>query len=450
LEADPDGAGQKLAAPAFANCVLVTPFNKAVFQFAIHRAQNFAAATGQQLFWMQAIDNPPAWFAGSMSKSELEEMKQTWLQYHAKKTEGILSLCPCCYDMPMRVTNGSGYMSKNYGIHNGAQGVLKAWQFADSDVEAANTAASQQVVLHALPKRLVLKMSRPMTKQYPGMEKDCFPLAPVTVYWNLDMSGDIQICRRGFPVVPNFSMTVDSATGKTLDTEIGDLGDITEKSTFKRAMKGYITLSRVKKAQDLYLPRPFSPALFKQGEQPWPSFILLVLKGKEYEGQKEGTSWWQLVAQRVQDMRGGKADLAEMCWPCARASCRNKKEHAWDLFLPQGLSPSTDAWFRAYWSNIIAPGDERVCQECKDGEVVFFVLPLLLPSPPPKAGRWWSWRSRASVILALWVSQDTPGHCDTQGSRTWHSIQPQHSESFSIFGCRRTPGVIQPKIEMLV
>eukprot|EP00973_Karenia_brevis_P060975 8478717-Karenia_brevis.AAC.1 len=61
---------------------------------------------------MQAVDSPPAWFAGSMSKSEMEDMKKMWLQYHARKTEGVLSICPFCYDMPLRITHGNGYLYK--------------------------------------------------------------------------------------------------------------------------------------------------------------------------------------------------------------------------------------------------------------------------------------------------------------------------------------------------
>ena len=105
VEADPAGAAQKLAQPEFKNCVLITPFNKAVFQFAIHRAQSFADANGHQLFWMQAIDSPPAWFAGEMSKSELEHMKQNWLQYHAKKPKvfyrSVQVATTCPYVLPM-------------------------------------------------------------------------------------------------------------------------------------------------------------------------------------------------------------------------------------------------------------------------------------------------------------------------------------------------------------
>ena len=125
---DPSGAATKLAAPKFRNCILVTPFNKAVFQFAIHRAQTFAASRVEPLFWMQAADKPPAWYAGTYGDEELQNMKQRWLQYHARKTEGILSLCPCCKGMPMRLTSGNSHLAREYGIHNGATCVVQGWE----------------------------------------------------------------------------------------------------------------------------------------------------------------------------------------------------------------------------------------------------------------------------------------------------------------------------------
>ena len=118
-------AAEILADAKFKTCMLITTYNQAVFQFAIHRAQNFAAATEQQLFWMQAIDNPPSWFAGTMTQKELQKTKQMWLQFHARKTEGVLSICPLCYGMPLKITNGNGYLSRLYGIRNGATCVLQ-------------------------------------------------------------------------------------------------------------------------------------------------------------------------------------------------------------------------------------------------------------------------------------------------------------------------------------
>ena len=81
----------------------------------------------------------------------------------------------------------------------------------------------------------------------------------------LDAEEQIEISRRGFPIVPNFSTTIDGATGRTLDSAIADLGDVRVLPSFTRARKGYIALSRVKKAHDLFLAQPFSPALFSLG-----------------------------------------------------------------------------------------------------------------------------------------------------------------------------------------
>ena len=70
------------------------------------------------------------------------------------------------------------------------------------------------------------------------MPENCFPLSPATVYWALGAEDSIEIQRRGFPVVPNFSTTIDGATGKTMDTALADLGGVSVVPSFTRAMKG--------------------------------------------------------------------------------------------------------------------------------------------------------------------------------------------------------------------
>ena len=44
-------------------------------------------------------------------------------------------------------------------------------------------------------------------------------------------------------------------------------------------MKGYIALSRVQRADDVFLAQVFSPCLFTQGKQQWPSLLLDVQTG---------------------------------------------------------------------------------------------------------------------------------------------------------------------------
>ena len=80
-------------------------------------------------------------------------------------------------------------------------------------------------------------------------------------------------------MVPNFSTTIDGATGRTLDKAIAALGAWTDAATSTTAMKGYIALSRVRCANDILLAVPFSPCLFTQGPQRWPDFLLEVQRG---------------------------------------------------------------------------------------------------------------------------------------------------------------------------
>ena len=51
--------------------------------------------------------------------------------------------------MPFKVTHSHGYEFKDYGIHNGAFCILKAWSIADSDKERLKDNADSEVVLQS-------------------------------------------------------------------------------------------------------------------------------------------------------------------------------------------------------------------------------------------------------------------------------------------------------------
>ena len=93
LEEDSEDAANKLNAPEFSDSVYITPFNKAVFFYAARRARKLAEATKQQLFWVQATDTPPAWFAGGYSKAELLTLMRKWLHFHARKQQACFHSC---------------------------------------------------------------------------------------------------------------------------------------------------------------------------------------------------------------------------------------------------------------------------------------------------------------------------------------------------------------------
>ena len=86
-------------------------------------------------------------------------------------------------------------------------------------------AKDSNIVLLDLPKVLFVEMLTPMEKQYEGLGTNVFPMRPLQTCWHLDRECTVEIWRKGFPLVPNFSSTVDSATGQTLRAAVPDLGD---------------------------------------------------------------------------------------------------------------------------------------------------------------------------------------------------------------------------------
>ena len=190
--------------------------------------------------------------------------------------------------MPYIVKSSHGTDFKKYGIYNGAKCRLKAWHLSDQDYESLQNCTDGALILKELPKTLFVEMETPMKEQYPGLPSNWFPMTPTTTYWCLDADENIDIRRRGFPLVPNFSTTVDSATGHTLKAAIPDLGDEFQKPSQYGAMRGYISLSRVTKADSLLIAQPFNPLLFRMGPQSFPSLLCEVLKGNIPEHTLQG------------------------------------------------------------------------------------------------------------------------------------------------------------------
>ena len=356
LDAQAEQDRQRLADPSFANAVLITPYNVAVFYFAQQRALNFVRNTKAESFWIQATDSPPNWYANGYTTGELLEQKKKWSTYHARKTEGILSLLLACLDMPYRVTDSNGYEFKEYGIHNGAKGILKGWHLSEKDLERADRKEEGNLVLLELPRVLFLEMQTPMKKSYPNLPAMWFPMTPVTKYWCLDADENIDICRRGYPLVPNFSTTIDAATGQTLESAIPDLGDEFCTPSSHAAMRGYIALSRVKSADSLLIAQPFNPLLFRLGAQAWPTLLFSVLMGKvplkELKLQCDAAA----LDSRL------TAKLKDHTWRCS--TC--KQRLLWSKYFAPELDVDRDPdWQSKFSKYILRPGCLRECLACK-------------------------------------------------------------------------------------
>eukprot|EP00973_Karenia_brevis_P077123 10711235-Karenia_brevis.AAC.1 len=78
----------------------------------------------------------------------------------------------------------------------------------------------------------------------------------------------------GFAISPYFSSAIDSITGRAVDKAIVDLQQWEASTRYSTAMKAYIALSRVRKANDIFIADIISPTLFRCGPHPWPTTLL--------------------------------------------------------------------------------------------------------------------------------------------------------------------------------
>ena len=118
----------------------------------------------------------------------------------------------------MKVKLGNGKDMKEYGVHNGARGRIRGWTLHPNDEERLRDCTDGEVTLTELPSKNILFLHTPMRRQYPGLPEGHFPLSPVTTEWQLGGNfGDegIRIRRRGFPLVPDFSTTMQHKNGKS-------------------------------------------------------------------------------------------------------------------------------------------------------------------------------------------------------------------------------------------
>ena len=135
---------------------------------------------------------------------------------------------------------------KDHGVAKGALIRLKAWDLHEEDLEGMKKCVDDEIVLKHMPTTLFFELIEGTLKaDWPDLPPKWFPLKAETCTWSLDSASNIHISRRGFALVPDFSTTIHSATGRTLTSSIVDLEDFSAKPNPSATMKAYIALSRL-------------------------------------------------------------------------------------------------------------------------------------------------------------------------------------------------------------
>ena len=99
----------------FANAPFVHPFRAPSYHAQQLPAISFAQSRNHRLLWLTAHDVPVQ--QGSLGKGEeLEQRKARWLEFHDRKTSGVLGLLPLVLDLQIRFTEAPGKIAREMNV----------------------------------------------------------------------------------------------------------------------------------------------------------------------------------------------------------------------------------------------------------------------------------------------------------------------------------------------
>ena len=88
--------------------------------------------------------------------------------------------------------------------------------------------------------------------QHMDLEPEIYGLKLRSADWPVDtIQKQNWVKRYGFPIVPDFAATVHAVTGGTLPTAIGDLDVVDSTPSQEDALKAYIVISSVERAENI-------------------------------------------------------------------------------------------------------------------------------------------------------------------------------------------------------
>ena len=114
----------------FAHAPYIHPWNAPKYHAQQLRAVNYAKATNQRLLWIVAKDWIMETGEEKLTPQRIETLSWQFLQYHDRKTGGIMGLFPAVHNLPIRVTQTE---DAEAGVVINARGTLVGWTLTDAE-----------------------------------------------------------------------------------------------------------------------------------------------------------------------------------------------------------------------------------------------------------------------------------------------------------------------------
>ena len=311
---------------AYVRAPYIVPFNMPRYHAMQLRAIEMANAEKKQILWAIAFDKPKAGDIMQLPPDQLAARRIRWLQRHDKATGGIMGLFPLVRDMPVYFTDT---VDRSLRIFKFTKGHLVNWRLDALDrIAFENTGErehSKCIILNRLPEYLYVKVanatwpSQVLLRGADGrvpedLRHGVYAYKPIYRAWKLNpkQGGTNKVERKGFFLAPDFSGTAHSFTGETLPAAIVDCLGFDRTATREDMMRGYVSISRVCKHEDILIARPYAPMLFRQGVFPGPHLLMEYWRGKLQTCDLEQA--WEDA-----EGRGDRVSnrLEDLMWPCS-------------------------------------------------------------------------------------------------------------------------------------
>ena len=273
------------------------------------KAREYARRTQQRIQWVVANDaaKDPSAIAkleelhAAGGEDAVRDEKIRWLTKHDRKCGKLYGMLPLVKGMPVFLSMHIDRSSK--GLLQGRDGTLVGWDLDEREPPHPDTG---DVYLRYHPKAVYVKF-KDVTWKLDGIDEvGVYPIKDTTATWHVKATKpkSIQVRRQQIPISPGFARTAYSVQGFTLLAAIVDL-------CFQATMDiitAYIALSRVKRADDILIMRPFSLERYQEGVPINKKVMMAYFK-------REDPSVITDLLQEYLEMRSKKQ--------CAGAGCRN-------------------------------------------------------------------------------------------------------------------------------
>ena len=244
-------------------------------------SERYLKAHNRCIAWMAAEDVPLLHDDRALAPERLHDKRCRWLERHGQQTAHFSSVLPLVVSLPVRLTD---CVDRERKLFRGRRGKVVGW--------APHPAECRQEVDGEW---LLSRMPVASCVHFPGVEwtvyedlgKGVYPLTPISRTWKVSKRTDIQARRTGYFLLPDFAFTTHMVQGADLDAVFPDALAASAVTTVEHHIAGHVGLSRAKRADAVWVLRPFSPWLFQRGPPERPETVDAEV-ALRYLG---GTSW---------------------------------------------------------------------------------------------------------------------------------------------------------------